>query len=67
MTVRMRYPRQGKQRHDPVCLKAQESVPMLEYAAEKAGAGTAFGENGKIAAIFSKEVKIAKNLAFSYW
>ena len=27
---------------------------MPEYAAEKAGAGTAFGENGEIAVIFSK-------------
>ena len=66
MTVRMGYPRQGKQRHDPMCLKARESVPMPEYAAEKPGAGTAFGENGKNAAIFSKEVKTAKNPAFSY-
>ena len=64
MTVRMGYPRQGKQRHDPMCLKARESVPMPEYAAEKAGAGTAFGENGENAAIFPKEVKTAKNLAF---
>ncbi len=35
---------------------------MPEYAAEKAGAGTALGENGKNAAIFSKEVKTAKKL-----
>ena len=62
MTVRMGYPRQGKQRHDPMCLKTRESVPMPEYAAEKAGAGTALGENGKNAAIFSKEVKTAKKL-----
>ncbi len=66
MTVRMGYPRQGKQRHDPMCLKARESVPMPEYAAEKAGAGTAFGENGKIKVIFPKEVKTTKNPAFSY-
>lgn len=39
---------------------------MPKYAAEKAGAGTAFGKNGKNAAMFSKEVKTAKNLAFSY-
>jgi hypothetical protein len=61
----MRYPRQGKQRHDLMCLKAQESVPMPEYAAEKAGAGTAFGENGKKCNDFSKEVKTAKNRTFS--
>ena len=66
MTVRMGYPRQGKQRHDPMCLKTRGSVPMPEYAAEKAGAGTAFGKNGENAAIFSNEVKTAKNLAFSH-
>ena len=66
MTVRMGYPRQGKQRHDPMCLKARESVPMPEYAAEKAGAGTTFGENGKITVVFPKEVKTTKNPAFSY-
>ena len=38
---------------------------MPEYTAEKAGAGTAFGENGEIAVIFSKKVKTVKNLAFS--
>jgi hypothetical protein len=43
-----------------------ESAPMPEYAAEKAGAGTAFGKNGKSVAIFSKEVKTAKNPAFLY-
>lgn len=55
MTVRMGYPRQGKQRHDTMCLKAQESVPMPEYAAEKAGAGTAFGENGKMQRYFQRK------------
>ena len=39
---------------------------MPEYAAEKAGAGTAFGENGKITVIFPNEVKTAKNPAFLY-
>ena len=64
MTVRTGYPWQGKQRYDPMCLKARESVPMPEYAAEKTGAGTAFEENGKNAAIFSKEVKAAKKSMF---
>ena len=50
----------------PMRLKARESVPMPEYAAEKAGAGTAFGENGKIKVIFPKEVKTTKNPAFPY-
>ena len=62
MTVRMGYPGKGSSAMTPMCLKARESVPMPEYAAEKAGAGTAFGENGKNAAIFSKEVKTAKKL-----
>lgn len=39
---------------------------MPEYAAEKAGAGTTFGENGKITVVFPKEVKTTKNPAFSY-
>ena len=39
---------------------------MPEYAAEKAGAGTAFGKNGENAAMFSNEVKTAKNLVFSH-
>ena len=66
MIARMGYPLQGKQRHDPMCLKAQESVPMPEYAAEEAGAETVYGENGKIAVIFPKEVKTTKNPVFSY-
>ena len=66
MTVRMGYPGKGSSAMTPMCLKARESVPMPEYAAEKAGAGTAFGKDGENAAIFSNEVKTAKNLAFSH-
>ena len=55
MTVRMGYPGKGSSAMTPMCLKARESVPMPEYAAEKAGAGTAFGENGEMQRYFQRK------------